>query len=91
MGAVKGWTRDGRQIELTRWQETAVRQLLGPRPLPFITWGRRFGWPAVLATAGRYDRERIPLPLIPAGQGPAPPTGPPTASAGTASAAAESP
>ena len=60
---MNGWTQDGREVELTKWQEKAVRQLLAgsTRRVQVVSRGRQFGWSTVLATAARYDRLRIPL------------------------------
>jgi hypothetical protein len=61
---MQGWTRDGREVELTRWQEHAVRQLLdgSNRQVRIVCRGRGFGWSMVLATAARYDRHGVTLP-----------------------------
>ena len=56
LGGMKGWTPRGDLIELTKWQEDAVRQLLGPHPIAIVNRGRQFGWSTVLETAHRYDR-----------------------------------
>lgn len=54
---MRGWTADGTEVELTGWQEKAVRALLdGRHKQVFFSRGRRWGWTTVLHTAIRYDR-----------------------------------
>ena len=58
---MKGWTPDGREVDLTKWQEDAVLQLLdgSTSRVRIVCRGRQFGWSVVLATAARYDRENV--------------------------------
>jgi hypothetical protein len=53
---MKGWTLRGLEVELTAWQERAVRALLdGRHQQMLIVRGRQWGWSTVLETARRYD------------------------------------
>ena len=53
---MKGWTPQGREVELSPWQERAVRALLdGRHQQVLIVRGRQWGWSTVLETARRYD------------------------------------
>jgi hypothetical protein len=53
---MKGWTPQGREVELSSWQERAVRALLdGRHRQVLIVRGRQWGWSTVLETARRYD------------------------------------
>jgi len=59
---MKGWTTDGREVELTPHQEIVVEQILswgsqsGPVTLP--GFGRGAGKSTILATVAKIERER---------------------------------
>ena len=54
---MKGWTPAGTVVDLSPWQEDAVRALLdGRHRQVLIVRGRQWGWSTVLETARRYDR-----------------------------------
>ena len=58
---MKGWTRDGDEIELLPWQADAVKQILAAhaegRTL-LIQRGRKNGWSIVLATLERLAQQQ---------------------------------
>lgn len=78
---MKGWTPQGREVELTAWQEQAVRTLLNPEwKNVAIVRGRQWGWSTVMETARRYDlKPELLPPGDPAVAGMAEAIGPPTA------------
>jgi superfamily II DNA or RNA helicase len=58
---VKGWTADGREVELTEHQEEAVRALLRwecGHKVMLAGWGRGCGKTTVMATVARYCEAR---------------------------------
>jgi hypothetical protein len=57
---MKGWTRDGLEIELTSWQADAVQQILAAHAegkQVFIQRGRAYGWSVVWVTVERLSRQ----------------------------------
>lgn len=56
---MKGWTPDGREVELTLQQESQVRALVAGSHSPAADEA----WSAVLHTAVRYDGLRRGVPL----------------------------
>lgn len=52
---MKGWTPDGRAVELTSRQAECVSALLSRYPATLPARARGFGWSTALATAARYD------------------------------------
>jgi hypothetical protein len=56
---MKGWAKDGTEVELQPWQELLVRALLSRQRVTLPERGRGFGWSVVLATAARMDAEGI--------------------------------
>lgn len=63
---MKGWTVDGREVELTQSQADSVKLLLTDYGVPVFFGGRRSGRSTVIYTARKYDveyRQRgLPLP-----------------------------
>ena len=58
---MKGWTADGRPVELTGWQEDTVRSVLldwaaGCRGAALPAVGRGGGKTTVLVTLARYEQ-----------------------------------
>ena len=60
---MRGWTPQGTEVELTAWQEDAVRKLLDAsyQQVTFIR-GRAWGWSTVVETVRRYDLKPELLP-----------------------------
>jgi hypothetical protein len=52
---MKGWTKAGREVELTPWQETQVRALLGREAVTLPERPAGCGWSTVLATVAYMD------------------------------------
>ena len=54
---MKGWTPQGREVELSKRQEEVARMLLDGRHEHVLpVRGRGWGWSTVLETVRRYDR-----------------------------------
>jgi hypothetical protein len=58
---VTGWAPDGTPVDLSPWQEEAVRALLGwdgAHAVHLPVRGRQGGKSVVISTVARYDRAR---------------------------------
>lgn len=54
---MKGWTKDGTEVDLTPQQVILVRMLLSRHLMVLPPRGLGIGWSTVLATAARMDAE----------------------------------